>query len=369
MKKHLLTSTALAAAGALVLSAPALAQGKKPKLSISGWTEQIVGFADNDNTGAYSGGGDGIDQHTDSEIHFNGAVTLDNGINIRTRIELEGNTSGDQIDEHWMRISGSFGQVTLGAQDGAAQLMVTGYQGFWSTGVGQNLAFDTGDWIENPTGHEASSVQRVTTDTDAEKISYYTPRFAGFQVGASYVPNSNDEVNNTPGNRDTEDHEGYQIAANYVNKFGDVGIGVAVGYAQIQEADSVRDDLERWGMGVRLDFGGFRVGVGYVDTDEDARSASTGTTKSDEEAWDFGVRYSFGPNAVSLGYLTVDSDNNVAGAAEEETDIGMVSFRRTLGPGVTWTLNGFWAEYTGRTVGDSDDNEGYALTTSVKVRF
>ena len=90
----------------------------------------------------------GWDQHSDAEIHFNGSVTLDNGIKIRTRVELEGNslpdagiggnvsnggkaagTAEDFIDENWMRISGSFGEIRLGSTDAAAQAMTTGYLG------------------------------------------------------------------------------------------------------------------------------------------------------------------------------------------------------------------------------------------------
>lgn len=365
MKKQLLTSTALVAAGAMAFAAPALA--KNPALTLGGSTEQIVGFSDNDNASSYTGGGNGFDQQTDSEIHFNASTTLDNGIKIRARIELEGNTSADQIDEHWMRISGSFGQVTLGSQDGASQLMVTGYQGSWAAGVGQNLAFDVADWVEAPsTAGEPSTVQRVTLDGDSEKISYYTPRFAGFQLGASYVPHNNDDTNNTPAGRDTEDHEGFQFGISFDRKFDGIGIGAAVGYADMQQANSALDKKEVFGGGLRVDFAGFRVGVGYVqNTTPTSAVAETETT-----AYDFGVRYSFGPNAVSLTYMNAEADTGVAGSTNGETSLGMVSYRRTLGPGVNWTLNGMWADYQGtNNTATSDDNEGYALTTSIKVRF
>ena len=369
MKKQLLTSTALvAAAGAFAFTGTAVAQkASKPTISISGGTEQIFGFADNDHPSNYSGSGNGFDQQTDSEIHFNGATTLDNGINIRYRIELEGNTSSDQIDEHWMRISGSFGQITLGSQDGASQIMVTGYQGSWSAGVGQNLSFDVADWIEVPTGFTGGlNVQRVTLDGDAEKISYFTPRFAGFQLGASYVPSADDDANTSPGDRDSTAHDQYQVAANYVGKFGDVGLGAAIGYAQGKQSDSGLDDEDVWGLGVRVDFAGFRVGVGYVDKEEEL--TTNGTTR-ETTAYDLGARYTFGPNAISVTYQNVTEDNGATTNSDTELEQAMISFRRTLGPGVNWTLNGMYADYTGRTVGESDDNGGYALTTSIKVRF
>jgi len=381
LKKNLLTSTALVAVGAVAFSGMALAQkASKPSISLSGWTEQIIGFADNDRPGNYSGSGNGFDQQTDSEIHFDGSTTLDNGINIRYRIELEGNTSGDQIDEHWMRISGSFGQITLGSQDGASQLMVTGYQGSWSAGVGQNLSFDVADWIVEPSGHAAGTVQRVSLDGDAEKISYYTPRFSGFQLGVSYVPQgqinepgADDDLNGQPADRDASDHEGWQLGANYDGKFGDVGVGVAIGYASMEPADSALDTAKIWGAGARVDFSGFRIGVGYVDKTQELTTAGT---DRDTTTWDFGIRYSFGPNAISLTYQDVTDDSGSPSTAttdsDETTKQAMLSFRRTLGPGVNWTLNGMWSDYEGRTIGanaGTDDNEGFALSTSIIVRF
>ena len=153
MKKQLLTTTALVAAGVFAVSGAALA--KKPTLSVGGGIEQIVGVGENSGDFATANPRVGFDQITDSEIHFNGAVTLDNGIKIKTRVELEGNTAGgdgggDTIDENWMRISGSFGEIRLGSGDGAAQAMTTGYMGSYSTGVGQNLGFDTHSWVSKP---------------------------------------------------------------------------------------------------------------------------------------------------------------------------------------------------------------------------
>ena len=136
MKKQLLTSTALVAAGVLAVSGPALAQGK-PKLSVGGGMTQIFGIGSNsDAFDPANGSRVGWDQHSDGEIHFNGSVMLDNGITIRSRDELEGNSlsaagisgnvsNGGQaagtaehfIDQHWMRIAGSFGEIRMGSVD------------------------------------------------------------------------------------------------------------------------------------------------------------------------------------------------------------------------------------------------------------
>ena len=367
MKKQLLASTALAAAGALAIAGPAFAQKmNKPTLKLSGWDEQIIGFANNKYPDNYTSHGNGVDAQTDSEIHFDADTVLDNGIRIHARVELEGNTSTDQIDENWMRVSGSFGQIVVGSTDGAAKKMVTGYQGSWSAGVGQNLALDVADWIEVPSGHVAGTDNEVTNDTDSEKMSYFTPRFEGFQLGASYIPGGSQDINNTPATRSGADHGGFQVGADFDRKFGELGLGLAAGYSQMHDALNADSALNKsWGGGIRLDFSGFRVGLGYVGR-RDAADSTGGTTEG--SSWDAGLRYTFGPNAVSLTGETVRRETSVSGP-KDKTKLAMLSFRRTLGPGVNWTLNGMWAKYDGATAGTSDDNKGYAVTSSIKLNF
>ena len=95
MKKLLLGSTALAAAG--LFSASALA-ADPIKVTVGGYYQWyfVVGGWDKDNAGR-DGRADSIRQ--EGEIHFNGITKLDNGTNIGFRVELEVYTTGDQVDE------------------------------------------------------------------------------------------------------------------------------------------------------------------------------------------------------------------------------------------------------------------------------
>jgi outer membrane protein OmpU len=386
MKKQLLTSTALVAAGVLTVSGSALAD--KPKLTLGGSTEQIFGVGNNsDAFDAANGQRVGFDQHSDGEIFFNGSVTLDNGIKIRTRVELESNTEsnagggetanvahgtqGDTIDEHWMRISGSFGEVRLGTGDAAAQAMTTGYLGTWATGVGQNLAFDTGDWISNPGTVSVSTVGRVDLSSDGEQISYFTPRFAGFQAGISYIPSRDEDINNqravSGGN---DDFEGWSLGVNFDRKFGGVGVGVALGYSTMNEATVSQSDPEVWGIAGRVDFSGFRLALSWVD--RDSQEIAGVSTVTGQESIEAGIRYTFGPNAVSVSHMTAESTatSNATGDGDELRST-FVAYRRVLGPGVFWKVTAIFADFDDNTAGATaaTSNDGEALTTSIQVRF
>ena len=97
MKKVLLGSTAIVAAG-MIASAPSAIAAEKIKIGVGGYMEQWFGYAsgDDNSTEDFSG----FDVKSDAEIIFKGKTTLDNGISVGVNVQLEGNANaGDQIDE------------------------------------------------------------------------------------------------------------------------------------------------------------------------------------------------------------------------------------------------------------------------------
>ena len=383
MKKHLLTTTALVAAGVLAAGGAAHAQkkAKKPYITVNGYHEQVLGVTlDQDDNAPGIGDRSNLDVHGESEVHFNGHAKLDNGISLRAHWELEGGGDGapgsDVIDETYIIVRGSFGQLTLGSEDNAGHLMTIGYSGSWATGVGQSLTFDVSDWIITPTGFNqdfdgtVNDARLRSGDNDSDKITYYTPRFAGFQLGASYIP----ETTQDSGGRSsisTSYHDGIALGANFVRKFDQFGLGVAAGYLSWQSPEGIAvPDADAWNVAVRLDFGGVRLS-GVVKKNNDMRdTAGTGTlTSNSGTIWDVGARYMWGSNGISLTYAHGENEAIIATAGDDERDAAMLSYRRALGPGVRWTVNLMWAEYTGEVTGSTDDNDGSALTTSIHMAF
>jgi len=355
MKKQLMATTALVAAGVLVSGAVQA----KPTLTLGGWFEGIVGYVDDDDP---KGDHVAVDVQQDSEIHFNGNVTLDNGIKIRTRVELEGQSSNssDEIDEAYIDVSGSFGAIRIGSEDSVAHLMTSRHQGSWGTQVGQNLQLDTGDWIEAPSGHRASTSVRLSLgDADGEKVTYFTPRIGGFQAGASYMPSFTEGNNGGPESTATA-NEGFSLGANYSGKFGGASIGVAAGYSEMSKGSgpsvsNIRP--EGWGVSGSVGFGGFKIAAGYTDQDQ-----ASGSSLS---AVDVGASYKAGMNRFSVAWVSSEEDARSAG---DETDAIMASYRRDLAPGVQYRLNLIYADYSDGS-GEGNDNEGMALTTSVRLAF
>ena len=114
MKKALLSTTALIAASAIgaVAASPASAQNEKISLRLGGYMEQWIGYSSQDDV--LGTDTSGPIQASDTEVFFLGKTTLDNGSSFGVNIQLEGNTTGDTIDESYLTIGGDFGLVYIG---------------------------------------------------------------------------------------------------------------------------------------------------------------------------------------------------------------------------------------------------------------
>jgi predicted porin len=206
MKRVLLGTTAVLGAGLAGFgwAAPPAAADSPIQLTVGGFFREAFMFVSDDDEG---GGPFGIgqepgDNHSeynffnDAEVHFMGRTVLDNGLEVGARIELEGETDEDQIDEAWVYFAGGFGEIRIGSDDEALANSCVVPPG----GTANFSAFSPNQWGANafsaftPSSARFGSVSNsactgVDDKSDAQKIIYFSPVFFGFQLSASYTPN------------------------------------------------------------------------------------------------------------------------------------------------------------------------------------
>ena len=383
MKKVLLGTSAIALAGAF--AAPASAA--EWTVRVGGYMEQYAAYANSDvsvalptgtGTGAVIGttGGDfdGIDSKQDSEVWFLPSITLDNGIKIGANIQLEGFQGGDQIDESFMQIDGSFGRVLLGSENSAGYLMhyaapdVT----FLNINSGSTTAFipwsGTGAGANIFRGTLGTTYLENLTNNDAQRFTYFTPRFAGFQVGASYARDGLQDTN-AQVDCDTTTCDFFDVAANYVNSFGDFDVAVSGRYGFANAAAGSDPDV--WGVGLNLGFAGFTIGGSYAEQNDGGLT--------DGEAYDAGISYVTGPWGFSLTYFHGENVDNDCGALclgnnDEEVDQYLVGVNYDLAKGVALGAYGAYVDFEGATLtsggtADSTEIDGWVIGTGIKVSF
>lgn len=387
MKKNLLLSSALVAAG-LFVAGDAFAQAKPMgPLTVGGYWNFIYQFTNQDDEAAVGAlaAAPGNNRRTNAflqegEIHFKGANTLDNGLQIGFRVELEAHDDNvvgaqDQIDEAWMDLRGSFGRVILGQFDPAVREMARAAPNGHRTNL---LAMAGSEWgfTQAPAATAGTvwaglgglagattagwTTFNGTTGSDAEKIVYFSPVFSGFQLGLSYMPMAAEYRANAPTpNLAVQSATGRQsevkdLGVTYVNTLGGIGIAAMLGVAHantegnttIGAAGSTTvmngTTVEAYRGNLILSFAGFDFGGAYRKAEiagSRIAALSTAGSKSsfDVTSWELGLSYTMGPWKGGISYFTVE-DESVASSAlggSVEASKWLVSGSYLLGPGFT----------------------------------
>ncbi len=356
MKNRLLTTTALVAAG--LLTAPA-AQAEDPiQLSVGGFMEQYFGYGASDIDDR-----DHFDQKSDSEIIFSGSTTLDNGIQFGVNVQLEGNSSSDQIDESFAFIEGDFGRILMGSENTAGYIMTVFAP---NVGIGINTG-DQADWVpissdagftRAPLG--ATQVENAGVN-DANRLTYFTPSFSGFQGGISYTPDASEDSNTQP-SENAEYHDGIDAAVKFRKVVSDIDIR-AYGRYGIASNDSVGgDDPSVFSTGMSLGYAGITVGGSYANQDE--------AGVNEGQSFDLGVSYETGPWGVSATYFQGEAEGDVAVGGDEEVSTLELAASYALGPGIkvigSVGYNDFDDDDTGA---DDDSNDGYWVVSGIQLSF
>jgi outer membrane protein OmpU len=336
MKKILLGTTAIVAAG-MIMSAPAAFASEKIKIGVGGYMEQWFGYVSND---------DGVDQNysgfdvkSDSEINFKGSTKLDNGISIGVNVQLEANTGGDMIDETYMIVSGDFGTINIGDENSAMYSMHYSVPEF---GIGMNSGDQTG-WLSAIKDAEGDALSEGgayrapfgTTHVeplaanDSTKVTYYTPRVEGIQFGVSYSPDTKEDSNGFT-NRDAVSSDLVMASVNLSRQMGGAKIEASFGYGSVLDKPTAdADGASALNAGIRVSVGGFGVAASHANFDNSGKATGSGSH--------VGVNYTSGPMGVSLGYFHGEKDGTGSGTTlkdQGEQDTIQLSAKYAVGPGV-----------------------------------
>ncbi len=395
MKRQLLGTTALVAAAgvfAIASATPAEAQQKvEPiKITVNGYHQQFISFVDQDNVGTIASGSGRsgrfvkTDVTSDSEIHFNGRTTLDNGITIGLRVEIEANTqTADQIDESYLFIDSAIGRAEIGTLNNVHYRMYIGAPEALARGFILNDPAVFSNFF-NPTGSSSGDstlgvVAARFRDNDSEKINLYTPRIQGVQLGFTYVPDSSQD-NQASVVASSAYTRGVAVAGNFIRTFGGVDVSAYAGYFRWQgpqlTATTKAPNPEHYSFGGKLGYAGFQIGGGYGKLrngrtgsagSDGASSAGTGAFRTDGRAWELGGQYTFGPATISLDYFNGrNNDSPVAGpdtGSDKYTGLALEGSYK-IGPGISIEAVLFTAKFTGN--GSAGGTSGVTPNTNNK---
>ena len=380
MRKQLLLGTTALLAGAVAM--PDFASAEDPlRLSVRGYKNEYFGIGSIDDKSDVAGVKDtGNTSHfSDGEVHFKGETALDNGLTVGVQIELEANNNGDQVDEAYTYLSGSFGKFIVGSENLAPYLT------FWGvTAPGVGVPINSGwisVWVPPATGIATGfRVPMQTTNLELRNdnfgMSYLSPRFSGFQFTAGYAPTSaggsnSGDPKNGPTNKDTENSHILAVGANFKESFNGVDLGAAVGYNRATVSDNAgaagADDPQQFKAGISIGVAGFTIAGSYGNEFEGQTNA-TNTVTTEGQSYDVGVSYGMGPWGVSGTYFHGETEQTIAVGNDDEVDavVGAVSY--ALGPGIKTSFSLIYAKWEGEN-GGTEESDGTMGILGLSVGF
>ena len=378
MKNILLGTSALV--GAALIAGAALAED--PKVMVGGVIDFQAGYVQDDANGQ---GQKNVGFRNDTEINLSVEGKSDNGLGYGAVIDLEADVSGAARNQGFNAartytfLDGSFGRIELGSVEGSAQTMQVdastiaratgGINGDYDMFIANNgAATGTANYANVSRGQLPGyhgSVTRLggndTTD-NAAKVTYYSPRFTGFQVGVSYTPNSDSRgsILNRADAANTYTNL-VDAAISYEGQFQAVGLKAAAAYEHGNDQGlGANRNLSAYNVGASANFAGFSVAGSYGNWD-DVLGAGT-----DTDYYTLGAAYDFGPFGASATWI--DSTIDLAGGGSNDFQNLVLGADYALAPGLTPYVEVSFFDASNDSVG-ALSNDGTVAIVGTQLAF
>jgi len=276
----------------------------------------------------------------------------DNGLEYGARLRLvqEANNRTTQADRAYMYVSGGFGTISLGSQNGLSDEYAIIAPSDWGTGGvdGSFPAYLGNSSAPGTTGN----LRTLISGNNSTRATYLTPKFSGFQLGVTFQPNSdsvNTDINRLKtaapnGNMTGAYRDVFEVGGNYAGVFGDVTLGASLYYLGGKSKNSstttaTYEDLSSTMAGLSVVYGGLKVAGSYAWSGDSgyATRASTPTAISREKqhVWTVGAQYTFGATTLGIGYLNSQDAGSLTTTGKNKFDLITLGARYVVAPGLT----------------------------------
>jgi outer membrane protein OmpU len=309
------------------------------------------------------------------------------GANVNLVTSAQSRTGFDSAntDLTYIYVESNAGRIELGSNYSAAKAMRTDAGSFArgtggaSAGDWTNYAtgFTTGNWMTNANLVSDNQFTGAFDGTNAErsrKITYYTARYSGFQVGVSYAldsSNTGDSFNKTGFGlgssttpRSIKDH--WTAGITYSNQYDQVTVNGSLvgemGKGQLMATDMHKHNLKGWDAGASVSYAGFTVGGSYGSSSKKFAHVEHVTLNDrDVKYWTAGAAYVQGPVGVSVNYLHSTFQHNKLAAWGVSADYA-------LAPGMLPYVEATWYKGTPAAT-PAVKNKGQVYIVGTQFRF
>jgi outer membrane protein OmpU len=382
MRRILLGSTALAAVAAVL--APGTASAEEGlRLTLGGRYLAAFGglIGEDENLSPTDTRGQLRDyvMKQDVEIHFKGETTFDNGLTVGVRVELEGQTSTDQIDSVYAYFDTKWGELRFGdTLESLASLCYTVPSASSIFGADSPIFNFSNAGV---TGYAGTNGTCYGIDSKSTKVVYFSPTFSGFNFAVSFTPDDTEDTRNTLSGAGTrfrtntgQNSENISVAATYEREFNGFGFVIGGGGSfsmdrEYPDGTTFRtDNREELNAYAQFRYAGFTVGGAYSYRDAVSEDIAAGDD-IDAEVFGAGATYAWSRYAVGVGWTRGRYEHGF-GLGSDQYDVYALTGSYVLGPGIT--IDGLlgYSDYRGpRPFFEDRDYQAVEVGLGTSVRF
>ncbi|MBP2301980.1 porin [Azospirillum picis] len=357
MNRYLLAG---AAAAALALGAGAANAQAKFEVKVGGDAYFEGGWVDQDRDEGLRS----TEFRNRMRINIIPSAKADNGLEYGARMRLrasDGSRNTD-ADRAYIFAQGTFGQVRMGVTNSfndetyvtapqdylplAIYDGITAWIGGNATGGAANVGVAGADINGGLATLNRGSIltQSMTVENNATKVVYFSPRFAGLQLGASYTPR-NDSSNTSVDRVKPAGSSAFiftdlvEVGANYNNTFGGITVKASAGYFWGKAGEDAPGtnykDLGAWQAGAQVGYAGFSLGGSYLDYGKSGQNRAPGVDTQDARVWVVGGQYTTGPIVVGVNYKVGKDAGSAVVAGDRKLKVIEAGAGYTVAPGLT----------------------------------
>ncbi len=389
MKKILLGTTGLVAVALLATAASA----ETPKVTLGGFSDFQGAYTSDDKDAHLRKDGWRNDNEVSVKVDGKTAGGLGYGaeIDLEADVTTDADNQGVNASRTFTYLDGKWGRVEMGDNKSVAATMrvdassvaaatggINGAWGYFVNGTGtasgelknaSNAGFITSSKLPG----EHGSVNAIGDESlyNTSKVSYYTPKYSGFQAGVSLTPAlASASRGQTVVRTDTGAQEDvWDFGLGYEGNISGVKLAAAGTYEVSnakRNATYTNRDINAWNLGALAGYHGFSLAGSYGDWSNSDRSGAD--ANEDSYYWTLGLGYAAGPVGVSATYL--DSSRDVVGSSNDFRNL-VLGAEYKLAAGLTPYAEVSFYDFdaNGQTGAGAYNNTGTTVLVGTQVAF
>jgi len=355
MRKILIGTTALLAVGAYATTAAA-------DVSLSGFTQYLVGSSDQTTLAGQTGGAastsdpGGISDGRFTRINFTAETTTDNGLTVGTTqtlvSDVVNNTTPDNTGglptKQNIYINTAMGTIDIGNTASATTAVLAR-----PTGAIPGADVDTGYAVVHfMTGDGANAYEGFNEygyANNAGKVTWVSNSYEGLTLGVSYTPDSSETVAGDGSNASAQTvtnsilgnfSDVIGIAARYNGNFEGVDVNIGASWEGGNGATIANveyEDLAQVTIHTQISMSGFMLGYMWHDRGDSGGIVTTNGDGGDANV----VTVNYTTGAITIGATLANSTYTTAASADNEDEEVTYGIGYNLGGGVTTHLTYF----------------------------